>query len=219
MIKTIHRHTFREDLLIKGGYVLDLGCSDFIFTRYMLKNEMKVISLDPRKNIYVFEDLLTNPNFTFLEKACVGVKNGDTAPYHTYQHWGSNSLINTPEMLSNETNLGHSKNPFKETYNVKVTTIAEIMSEFNIDKFELIKMDVEGMEYEILSNLPDNCSKQISIEFHDFLSLNPSDDIEEYHIDLLKNNLSTYKVEYEDKSPLNGFKNTFQRDDVLYIEK
>ena len=48
MVKTIHHHTFRPDLLTKGAYVLDLGCNDFKFVTYMVENGMKVIGSNKR---------------------------------------------------------------------------------------------------------------------------------------------------------------------------
>ena len=172
LLDTIHGHTFRSDLLTKGGYVLDLGCNDFVFSNYMLSIGMKVIALDPIKDLRIpsnFKHLENNPNFTYLQRACVGVKNGDTATYYEYLHWGANSLVNKPEMLHRSTNGGHANNPYKASYEVPLTTLTELMSEFNIPKFEFIKIDVEGSEYGILSTFPHECTKQLSVEFHAFL--------------------------------------------------
>tara|TARA_R110000824_G_scaffold27124_4_gene92529 strand:+ start:3882 stop:4616 length:735 start_codon:yes stop_codon:yes gene_type:complete len=223
LLDTIHGHTFRGDLLTKGGYVLDLGCNDFVFSNYMVSVGMKVIALDPIKNITIPKNLENNPNFTYLQRACVGVKNGDTATYYEYLHWGANSLVNKPEMLHRSANGGHANNPYKASYEVPLTTLTELMSEFNIPKFEFIKIDIEGSEYDILSTFPHECTKQLSVEFHAFLGLNPSDDIEGYHDDLTNNKLSSYSVEFEDRDLLDSYGGeygeVFQRNDVLYVLK
>ena len=219
MLKTNHGHTFRDDLLIEGGYILDLGCNDFVFSNHMISRGMKVIGLDPIKNIHVPENLATNPNFTYLQRACVGIKTSDSATYYEYQHWGANSLVNTPEMLHRDKNGGHAKNPTKTSYEVPLTTLTELMVEFNIQKFEYIKIDIEGGEYEILANFPSECTKQFSVEFHDFLDLNPTNDIEQYHTDLINNDLTSYNIEHENKDPLKNVENTFQRNDILYVLK
>jgi FkbM family methyltransferase len=218
IIKIVHNHSFRDDLLNKNGWVLDLGCNDFIFSRFMINRGMKVIGLDPIKNITIPNDLKNNSNFIYLQRACVGVKKTETAIYYEYQSWGANSIINTPDLLHRECNGGHSINPTKDSYKVPLTTISELMNEFQIEKFEYIKIDIEGAEYEILENLPKNCVKQFSVEFHDFLGLNPSDDIEGYHKNLTENILTDFTLEVEHKTEMK-IKDTYQRDDVLYVEK
>ena len=83
------------------------------------------------------------------------------------------------------------------------------MLKYNINEFEFIKIDIEGSEYNLIENLPSNCVKQFSVEFHDFLGLNPSDNVEEYHQNLTNNILTDFNKEFETKD----------RDDVLYIKK
>jgi FkbM family methyltransferase len=215
MIKTIHNHTFREDLLTEGGYVLDLGCNDFVFSNYMVNRGMKVIGLDPIKNLSIPPNLATNPNFTYLQRACVGVKDTPNITYYEYQQWGANSVVNTPELLHRERNGGHGRNQSKDSYQVPTTTISDLMKEFNITQLEYIKMDIEGAEYPIIENFPDHCTKQFSVEFHDFLDLNPTDDVEQYHKDVTTKLITDYSVEYEDKEIMKS--GAFQRNDVLYV--
>ena len=100
----------------------------------------------------------------------------------------------------------------------KIDEIEEIMKKFSVDVFEYIKIDVEGAEYEILENLPYNCSKQISVEFHAFLDLTPSMDVEKYHSDLL-DKMNNYFVSHEQLEPLRGSAGVWQRDDTLYVLK
>jgi FkbM family methyltransferase len=215
---TLHNHTYEANLIEFGGWGLDLGCNDFIFSRHLLSLGLKVIGIDPIKELNIPSDLESNPNFFFINKACIGLKSSETKTYYEYQGWGANSIYNTPEMLHRSENLGHSKNPFKTKYDVQLTTIQELLSEFNIEKFELIKIDVEGAEYEILENLPKKCTKQLSVEFHDFLGLTPIEDVELYHKQLL-DKLSDYFIAYEQLEPLKGSTSQYQRDDVLYILK
>jgi FkbM family methyltransferase len=220
MIKKIHGHSFDTDLLTLGGYVLDIGCNDFVFSQYMINAGLKVIALDPIKEISIPNDLASNPNFVYLKSACVGIKDSETKVYYEYQSWGANSICNTPDKLHNPNNGGHANNPYKISYEVNLTTINEIMKNYSINQFEFIKIDCEGSEYEILENWSNSYAKQFSVEFHDFLGLTPIDDVELYHKQLNETFLSDYKLVYEDKEPLRGINNgVFQRNDTLYILK
>ena len=63
------------------------------------------------------------------------------------------------------------------------------MLKYNIKKFELIKFDIEGSEYSILENLDWGISKQFSVEFHDFRSMNPYYPNNEIYYDKLLNKI------------------------------
>ena len=215
---TYHTHTYEPDLITIGGWALDLGCNDFIIVRHLLSLGLKVIGMDPIKNIGVPQDLASNHNFIYLQKACVGIKTSVTQTYYEYNAWGANSIYNKPEMLHRPENAGHANNPLKTSYEVELVTISELMATYNIDQFELIKIDTEGAEYEILENLPKKCTKQLSVEYHDFLGLTPINDVELYHKQLLEK-LDDYFLSYEQIEPLKGSTTEFQRDDVLYILK
>ena len=203
---TIHDHTYDESIIDYNGWVLDLGCNDFIVSKHFLDKGLKVIALDPIKDINIPQNLLQNQNFYFINKACVGLHNAPKMMFFEYIAPGANSLYNSPEKLHNLPS-GHANNPFKDKYLVETITIKEILQQFQINQFEIIKMDVEGAEYDILENLPEKCAKQISVEFHDFLDLNPMKDCNLYH-DLLDKKMSNYS---RYPNPETGL------DDVLFL--
>lgn len=206
MIEKIHGHSIDVNLLFGGGFVLDIGCNDFVFSRNMIDRGMKVIGLDPLEGIRIPQDLLNSNRFVYLNHACVGIKDKEIKTYYAYLHSGANSLYNPPENLHKPIHGGHANNPFLKKYDVSVITISEVMKKFDVNQFDLIKMDVEGAEYDILENLPLRCAKQISIEFHDFLHLNPMSDVEAYHR-RLQAKLEDYRVVVEEE----------QRGDSLYV--
>ena len=59
---------------------------------------------------------------------------------------------------------------FEKTESYPVKSLSTIMKEKNIDKIDLIKMDVEGEEYRVLPNMIKSniFPTQICIEFHNF---------------------------------------------------
>lgn len=215
---TFHNHTYEPNIIDSNGWALDLGCNDFIMTKHLLSKGLKVIAIDPIKTINIPQDILNNPNFTYLQKACVGIKKEQTVRYYEYSHWGANSIVNTPDKLHSPENHGHGNNPFKESYDVDAITIQELMNEYKIEQFEFIKIDIEGAEYDILENLPKKCTKQMSIEFHAFLGLTPIKDVEEYH-KFLTEKLEDYFVSYEQLEPLKRNPEYWDRNDTLYVLK
>jgi FkbM family methyltransferase len=220
-IEIIHHHAVKTDLLKEGGWVLDLGCSGFDFPQAMIDRGMKVIGLDPDKDaeVPIFMD---QEKIHFLRKACVGVPREEMAVFYQYEHGGANSIYNTPRNLNRpDAHGGHANNPFKCAYGVDTTTISDIKMEFGIDQFEIIKMDVEGAEYEILANFPRECTKQLTLEFHDFLSLNPwGNDIDKWHEWVNTECMGDYEIVYQEAVPLKRDKvGNLQRNDVLYVLK
>ncbi|MEB3192341.1 MAG: FkbM family methyltransferase [Snowella sp.] len=57
------------------------------------------------------------------------------------------------------------------TVQVNSITISEFLKKHNINKIDLLKLDIEGAEFEVLNSIDDSLLltiKQITIEFHDF---------------------------------------------------
>jgi hypothetical protein len=69
----------------------------------------------------------------------------------------------------------------------KKMILHNLMKKYKIQQFDLIKMDIEGSEYDILMEIDRPISKQITIEFHDFRNLNPYyPDNEKYYQKLME---------------------------------
>jgi FkbM family methyltransferase len=217
MITTVHEHYVDTKLLQPGGWILDLGCAGFENSTYFVQEGFKVVAVEPARYGAAYvppPQLLIDDNFHMLPKACVGLKESDTMTFYEYGWGGANSLYMKPEMLNQPKYEGHGKNPFKTSYEVELTTISEIMNEFNIEEFEYIKFDIEGAEYQILENLPKNCTKQFSVEFHDFFDLSPDPENPDRYHDKLNSEILT---DYEKVIERRGWRNNI--DDCLYVRK
>jgi hypothetical protein len=80
------------------------------------------------------------------------------------------------------------------------------MDKYNIEKFELIKFDIEGSEYEILEKMDWSITKQISVEFHDFRNMNPfSPNNEIYYTNLFSKIPTNYTIAQHQKTNHPGF--------------
>ena len=213
MIRKIHSHTIDDGLLLPGDWVLDLGSRDFVFSRKMLSLGLNVIAVDPARGIVPILYCRMKKNFHFINKACVGKKISDSLTYFEYIDWGANSLYNKD---SKHRLVQNKESDFIKSYDVDVITIAEIMDEFCVDQFGLIKIDIEGGEYDILLNFPSNCAKQITVEFHDWLGLNPYKNPEEFYKHVESTTLSDYEVKLRRRVMMSNIP-TYS--DVLYVLK
>ena len=167
----IYEHTIEETLINKNGYILDIGCLGFQFTKEMKKYCNNIIGIDPNPNIKNIPN-----DIIFYNKALVN-NNSDYINYHTYNDKSGNSLLK-PD-----------KDWCKYINTIKVKCI---MKEHNIDQFELIKIDIEGGEYEFLNKIDWTISKQYTIEFHDFRNMNPYYPNNESYYDKLFSKMEKY---------------------------
>ena len=96
------------------------------------------------------------------------------------------------------------------------------MKKYNIEKFELIKFDIEGSEYEILKNIDWGITKQISVEFHDFRNMNPKyPNNEKYYNEIFETNKNKYNFIKHEITDHPGFPLGLGRNywDSLFVEK
>lgn len=154
---TIKEHSIEESLIDKNGWVLDLGCVNFQFSLELKKYCNNVVCVDPNPNI------TTIPEGVFYEKVAIVSDDKKEVDYFIYEDVSGYSLLNPNKDYCS----------LKEVRKIKSINIEYIMKKYNINKFELIKFDIEGSEYDILDNIDWGVSKQFSVEFHDFRNMNP----------------------------------------------
>ena len=154
---TISEHTFNETLINKNGYVLDVGCINFLFSNEIKEYCDNIICVDPNINISNIPDNIIFENCALIS----GLEK--EVDFYMYNDIHGYSLIKKEnewcKLLGN--------------YKSKSMNLKSIMDKYNIKQFELIKFDIEGAEYDILNNIDWTISKQYSIEFHDFRFMNP----------------------------------------------
>jgi FkbM family methyltransferase len=148
-------HTVRPDLFT-GGWVLDAGCRDFIFTQYAVDHGCRVIALDP--DPAVSDPQL--PAVAFVQAAI------STEP-------GQCDFALTDDVEARHIASANSSRRTCRYIPVRVTTIRELMAQFGIAAWDCVKMDIEGSEYGILSAWPGPIAKQITVEFHDHVEKRP----------------------------------------------
>ena len=173
---TLSEHTIEETIINKTGYVLDLGCVNFSFSKDLLNYCDNVICVDPNTNIKNI------PQGLIYENAALVHDDKKEITFYIYNDIQGYSILNPNNDCCRLVN----------SITVKALNIKDIMDKYNIKQFELIKFDIEGAEYEILNTMDWTISKQYSIEFHDFRNMNPYSPDNEKFYEELRNKTNNY---------------------------
>lgn len=156
---TIGEHTIDAALLTEGGLVLDAGCRDFNFAKGMVARGCRVVALDA--DPFIIDPELMNVVFLRLALAA--------AP-------GERELIlhDNPEARCLAPEGVHYQG--KETAKVEAVTLLQLMDVIGVARWDVVKFDIEGSEYDVLLSWPKRekpIARQISIEFHDHCEIRP----------------------------------------------
>jgi FkbM family methyltransferase len=148
-------HTLDLDLL-NGGWVLDVGARGFEFAKEILSLGCKVLSLDPSRTV-------KDPEIEGIVFCNNALSHWD-APgvFHDWGNGTGSHLAGDRPLISGS-----------EVYKVECYSLETLMKRHCIKRFDAIKLDCEGVEYDILERLPGPVATQISGAFHDFI--NPSE--------------------------------------------
>lgn len=188
---TISEHTFDETLIDQNGWILDLGCIDFSFANNVKNYCDNIICVDPNHNIVEIPEGLI-----YERMAVTHDENIDQQTFFIYNDKQGYSLLNPQRDWC----------VLERTETIPVTTIKKLMKKYNIERFELIKFDIEGAEYKILENIDWSISKQYSVEFHDFRFMNPHyPDNEAYYTKLFESMPDFCRVVKHDSTDHPGF--------------
>jgi FkbM family methyltransferase len=203
---TIQEHSIEESIIDKEGWILDLGCINFSFAKDLKQYCNNIICVDPNPNI---DQSLIPEGIIYENIAVTHDENITEQTFYIYNDVQGYSLLNPSRDWC----------VLQKTITVPVTTIKKLMEKYNIKKFELIKFDIEGAEYEILRNLDWLFSKQYSIEFHDFRFMNPYyPDNEKYYSEVFNKIKNIKYIKHEITDHL-GFPNGMGRNywDTLIV--
>jgi FkbM family methyltransferase len=143
--------------------VIDVGCSyEADFSCLMIdRHNATSYAIDPtKKHQKELLKLVDNYNGKlFYLPYAVGSINGELTFYESKEN-ESGSLMQQHVNVQQDT---------IKSYNCKVVTLSALLSEINIIDVEILKLDIEGAEYELLSNITQielQPFRQLFIEFH-----------------------------------------------------
>ena len=156
----IKEHTIIEDLLKnKDLTVIDLGAckGEFIYEIEQKFSIKKAILVEPNPTNFSF--LKQKENFILINKAAFSRKSETLqfredidSPYNgslLFDYFGNYKI-----------------------HNIESITLKELLTIINEDEVDLLKIDIEGSEYDLLLNADNEDLmrfRQITVEFHDFV--------------------------------------------------
>jgi FkbM family methyltransferase len=158
MVQEIKEHTFFDDYFRKEINVVDLGAcrGEFINEINSLYSVKKAILVEA--NPTNFSQLKDLPNYVLYNKA-ISSKDNETIEFFE----DPTSPYNGSKDFNYFNGIKHS---------IKTISLETLCKENNIDFIDILKIDIEGAEYDILENTPDSFFDkigQITVEFHDFV--------------------------------------------------
>lgn len=134
--------TVNDRCLIDDGDIVDIGCLNWDWSNFFL-GKKRVIGVDP------FENKIP---YTEIFKGVIGNFNGFTR-------------------MRNE-GISSSMSNQDDGEEVQVMTWKNFCKDYNINKISVLKINIEGAEYDLLNSLSDNDFNnidQIAISFHDWM--------------------------------------------------
>lgn len=181
----IKEHTLISDRLInKELVIVDLGACLGEFTNYINDNYNLKKSVMIEANPTNFNKIDKKENFVLYNRF---ISNTDDVLIDFLED--PNSPYNGTNMFNYFRGIRHQ---------IPTISLKTIMVENNIDHIDILKIDIEGEEYNFLSNLDEETASkidQITVEFHDFLD----DSLKQKSIDVVKK-ISDMGFDYINKS-------------------
>ena|SRR2546426_4827648 len=168
---------------IKGDKVLDVGAEIGLFSLLCASKESTVYAFEPLTENYnlLLKNINLNKFNNYISPFNFGLaKTNSTKPFYITRNSGNSSLI-----------------PYN-TYNRKIYLPFKTIKEFL--PCDILKMDIEGAEYEILLNTDlSQIKKELALEFHTHNNLN-------HFLNPLIHHISTtHIIDYFKQYQLNGY--------------
>jgi len=154
----IAEHTIL-DIDYTGTKTLDVGSRNYAFANGILKLGGKTWCIEPDEDVPESK----NRDIALLRAAMVSRGNVGTGRLVKWSSGEGNHL----EHIAGEKPANYI------IQEVTCYSIDQINQMYDVNVWDVVKLDCEGAEYEILLDWPGAIAKQITVEFHDFTGANP----------------------------------------------
>ena len=150
-------HTFISDYLNPDSIVVDLGAGKGEFTKFITnKFGSKIYAVEPVPELF---DKISSSPLIIKDRCCISDKNGFRE---------LNIIPNCCPTMHKSLDQTRVSRKIK----VKVKNFKNFLDQYNINRVDLLKIDIEGEEFNLLKNIDEKTLDrihQITVEFHDFL--------------------------------------------------
>ncbi len=148
-IEKIHEHLVDTSLLPDGAKILDIGCRGFLFSDHFcdLGHNVFAVDVDPT---------LTGQGKPTFCVCAITDYNGEAIIKKS----------SDPQATRIIKPQGPVFNPEVAQDLVDCLTLTTFSKQVGVDFWDLIKIDIEGSEYQVIMSLEKPPAKQLSIEFH-----------------------------------------------------
>jgi FkbM family methyltransferase len=146
----------------ENDVVVDIGFNFGLFsTTSMFKKPSKILGFEPNPSLVkIFKENFTNDTIQLYNYAV-----SDRDSKMTFYENGDFGMSTIKEDVNVEYRT--------KQYEVDTISINSLISKFNLEKIDYLKIDCEGSEFEIFESISEmyltNNIKKIAIEFHDYL--------------------------------------------------
>lgn len=138
---------FLKEIIVDDSNVVDVGSNvgSFVLTVKKVNKNVNIYSIEPDKNLIKYQtNKFKKLSNIFYSNIGIDVKNGETKFYLRDPASHSSLLENHPD---------HEFNKIISILNISVQTVEYFMKLQKIDNIKLIKIDTEGLDYDILVSL------------------------------------------------------------------
>ncbi len=154
------------DLVSDGSVVISAGVGeDISFDMGLIDlKKCSIIGIDPTEKARKYIEGNKHPNISFIQKALCAQSGSQIKMYKN----------TNPEFVSDSILPSHGNVSDAGSYTVGTINVPDILS--RCPDISILKMDIEGAEYEVISSLDRLDIPQVCIEFHHFCSDFTEDD-------------------------------------------
>jgi FkbM family methyltransferase len=156
---------FDELDILNCEIVLDIGANVGLWTSWVLsKNAHRVYAIEPNKAALkdLKRNFLSNSRVTVVDKAIFNENTTLTLNFND-----ANSLVSSLDKHE----VKNTGIPLLNSYPVEAITVEKLVSDYQIEKIDLFKIDIEGIEFTIFESLSDGIfemTDKFLIETHHF---------------------------------------------------
>jgi len=151
-----YNYDFYSKHIREKDVVVDIGASCGSFIDFCLsKNVSKIIALEPSPSFSILNNTFENETRVIAENKAISIDNKN-----------KKFVVESLTTLSRITETDISDKNYIE---VKCISLDALIFKYNLNKIDVLKMDIEGYEYEIFKNLQNdtlNNINKIILEFH-----------------------------------------------------